>query len=58
MSDKRYDGLVGRFRIERRPEGREHLNQRFLENNQIFTTRKLWGTSQDRGGGGMGGVKG
>ena len=56
MNDKRNDRLAGRCRIDRRPEGRENLNQNFGRNNQNLLL-KLWGTSQDGGGGGVGGVK-
>ena len=58
VNDKRNDRLAGRCRIDRRPEGRENLNQNFGRNDQNLLLEKLWGTSQDRGGGGVGGVKG
>ena len=56
MNDKMNDRLTGRCGVDRRPEGRENWTKNFGRNNQNLLL-KLWGTSQDGGGGGVGGVK-
>ena len=49
------DRLPGPGGIDRRPEGRENVNQNFGRNNRNLQ-QELWGTSQDGGEGGVGGV--